>query len=228
MYRIETESETTIWWQCSLATATATACNSPKSQRNEIDHFPTISVCCLSSASQHLTPPSSRRLVSTLGQAVQSLNESRRGGKKTQLPTGQWAEALLDLYVLLCKCYKRILITSPDQDRQTDRPRQWDCETVRQRDKSTADWRRGVWILLGPQLKRKPQTHLPDKTHQTRRLSQWTDRSNNRRWLDHFHCVVRSISRAVKLNEFKCCFFALIPFLRVFHCPLSGLIVNCV
>lgn len=138
MYRIETESETTIWWQCSLATATATACNSPKSQRNEIDHFPTISVCCLSSASQHLTPPSSRRLVSTLGQAVQSLNESRRGGKKTQLPTGQWAEALLDLYVLLCKCYKRILITSPDQDRQTDRPRQWDRETVRQIDSRLA------------------------------------------------------------------------------------------
>lgn len=138
MYRIETESETTIWWQCSLATATATACNSPKSQRNEIDHFPTISVCCLSSASQHLTPPSSRRLVSTLGQAVQSLNESRRGGKKTQLPTGQWAEALLDLYVLLCKCYKRILITSPDQDRHTDRPRQWDCETERQFDSRLA------------------------------------------------------------------------------------------
>lgn len=79
-------------------------------------------------------PPSSRRLVSTLGQAVPSLNESRRGGKKTQLPTGQWAEALLDLYVLLCKCYKRILITSPDQDRHTDRPRQWDCETERQID----------------------------------------------------------------------------------------------
>lgn len=148
--------------------------------------------------------------------------------EKNQLPTGQWAEALLDLYVLLCKCYKRILITSPDQDRPRDQETDQDSETMRQRDRSTADWRRGVWILLGPQLKRKPQTHLPDKTHQTRRLSQWIERSNDRRWLDHFHCVVRLISRAVKLNEFKCCFFAHIPFLRVFRCPLSGLIVNCV
>lgn len=225
MYRIETESETTIWWQCSLATATATACNSPKSQRNEIDHFPTISVCCLSSASQHLTPPSSRRLVSTLGQAVQSLNESRRGGKK---PNCQLANGQRHCSTCMC-CYvnaiKGFWLPAPtNTDTQTDQ----DSETVRQRDRSTADWRRGVWILLGPQLKRKPQTHLPDKTHQTRRLSQWIDRSNNRRWLDHFHCVVWSISRAVKLNEFKCCFFALIPFLRVFHCPLSELIVNCV
>lgn len=82
--------------------------------------------------------PSSRRLVSTLGQAVQSLNESRRGGKKNQLPTGQWAEALLDLYVLLCKCYKRILITSPDQDRPTDKETDQDRETVRQRDSRLA------------------------------------------------------------------------------------------
>lgn len=90
-------------------------------------------------------PPSSRRLVSTLGQAVQSLNESRRReGKKNQLATGQWAEALLDLYVLLCKCYKRILITSPDQDRPPDKSTDQDSETVRQRDRSTADWRRGV------------------------------------------------------------------------------------